>query len=185
MQLETTVMLCDWLAGTPAVGKGVNDFLATVPRLPGDAVPPALVTVADCYRDEKCSAWFIGTDNPAPPRLNALYVTPEGPIDAEGEVGPVFRTCRSVSVVVRVIVGGSNRTLNARLAEYYREAIGLSVDAWLADDEDGRSGRRLGPVYVVAANRRLTGPWGEDVGAGAMALGVVALDLEVRRHNPS
>lgn len=184
MQMETTVMLTDWLAGTAAPGQGMNDYLPAVPRLAIDAAPPpAILTFADPFRDKKCATWFAAAGDGTPSKLNAVYVTPDGPAPDEGMPGVTFISYPSVAFVVRIILRKSTLEEAARFAEYYRRAARMSIAAWLNDTAQGRTGRTLGDIYVVHANRKLDGPWAEDVGE-AIALGVVALDLEVRDTKP-
>lgn len=185
MQMQTAVMWTDWVAGVPDVGKGINDFLAVVPRLAMDAeAPPAIRTFADPFRDRACARWYIGTgDIQAPSKKPAIYFTPDGPAPAQGEALATFREWASARFAARIILEGSNVEQNARYAEYYLRALAMSTEAWLADDAAARAGRQLGQIMVTGSNTQFFGPWAEEVG-DALALGVFALDLSVRDYSP-
>lgn len=184
MQMHTTVMWTDWVAGVPNVGKGLNDFLALVPRLPMDAAPPpALLHFADPFRDVRCARWYNGVEDGGPNKFGALYITPDGPAPAQGEAHATFREWASARFAARVILQGANIDKNARYAEYYCRALAMSTEAWLAESNDARAGRQLGSIAVTSANQQLHGPWSEDVGEG-IALGVFSLDLVVRDYAP-
>lgn len=185
MQMQTTVMWTDWVAGVPNVGKGINDFLAAVPRLPIDlAPPPPILLFANPFLDRACARWYIGTGEVTrPSKVPAIYFTPDGPTPSQGEAHATFREWASARFAARIIVEGSNVEQNGRYAEYYRRALAMSTEAWLADDADARAGRQLGQVMVTGANNQMDGPWGEDVG-DAIALGIYGLDLSVRDYSP-
>jgi hypothetical protein len=184
MQMETVVLLTDWLAGISAPGKGLNDFIPLVPRLPIDAAaPPNIVHFADPFRDANCAAWYTGAGEGGPKKLNAVYVAPDGPADGDGEAGPVFRRCPSLAVVARICIRQPDLAKAARYAEYYRRAGVMSVQAMMADDAEARAGRTLGSIHVESANRVIDGPWAEDVGE-SRALGVIAVDVAVRDNKP-
>lgn len=183
MQMQAAVLYRNWLAGgTP--GKGLNDFIAAVPRLPVDAatVPAPIALFATPFEDENCANWFAGEGEATPSKRFAVYVSPEGPLDTEGVAHATFRE-GVVSLVARIIVPKANLAAGNRLAEYYREAAVRSTEAWLEENVDAVAGRTLGPVMVITALKQSHGPWAEDVG-DAIALGVVALQVTVRNYAP-
>lgn len=178
MHLEVVTSVADWLAGIgPAVGKGVNDFLEGVPRLEGHEAPPEIAVVADPFRDDRAASFE------APPRFPALYVLPDGPVVAEGELGPMVRTADSVGVAIRYIVRKSSNSRSAIDAAYTLRAIGRSLVAYLDDDEAGRAGRSRNGIMVVTCNTYTYGSWREAVGE-AQAIAVFGLDLAVRDTAP-
>lgn len=182
MQLETVTGYADWLNGLDAVGAannaGVNHFLALVPRDALDtSAPIAVDAIVDPYRDDRCAAF----DTPNVQR--ALYVMPDGPVVAEGTAGPVSRKSNSLAVVVRVIVKDSKKAATWRWLEYVIRAVGMSTAAFNDDTTTAKAARLRGAIEIVAANKVTYGTWNEGVG-DATAIGVFALDFEIRDRRP-
>lgn len=178
MHLEVVTSVVDWLAGEgPAAGKGVNDFLEGIPRLGGHEAPPPVEYFADPFRDDRAASFG------APPRFPALYVLPDGPVVAEGELGPMVRKSDSVGVAIRYIVRDAKKARAAVDAAYTLRAIGRSLAYYLDDDEAGRAGRSRSGILVVTCNTYTYGSWREAVGE-AQAIAVFGLDLAVRDTAP-
>lgn len=177
---EAVIMTADWLKGATAPGKGLNDFLLTVPRIvaldPGAPAPVELI--ADSERDA------IAAEFDTPTKSRAVYLHPEvAPIEVEGEAHNSYRDVPSCIVIARVIVRDPKKAATRRWVGHVTRAIVRSVQAMLAEDEVAHEGRTLASVRITGANRILAGPWYEGVG-DAYAMAVVAIDFRVRDTAP-
>jgi hypothetical protein len=185
MQLETVTAYCDWLNGKDGAGDptglGVNDILATFDATvlnPLDTSAPTPVdSIVDPYRDDNCAAFNT------PNVMRALYVMPDGPVVAEGSAGQTNRKAASLAMTVRVIVRSARTAATWRWLEYVIRAIGMSTAAFNDDTTTAKAARTRAHITVVAANKVTYGTWNEAVG-DATAIGIFALDFEVRDTRP-
>lgn len=173
IQLAVCTAVRQFLAGA----QGVNAQLAALPRLPGHEAAPRVEHIADPFSDKACAQWK------EPARYPALYVMPDGPVDAEGEVATRYREIASCAVGVRYLVREGDEDRSARHAAYTLEAIARSLRLLMADDETGRAARTVGQFYIKQANAMTYGPWREAVGA-SVAVAVFAVDFAVRNNQP-
>lgn len=154
---------------------GVNAELEGVPVLDGHTRPPPVQVITDPYEDEQCALWR------EPSAYPALYIVPDGAVEAEGEVATINREMRDVTVSLRYIVERADLSARARDASYVQRAIVRSLRGFFGPA--GESARTVGSVYVVSANSITYGRWGEAVGA-AYANAVVAVSARLRDRAP-
>lgn len=181
MRVHTTEMLARWLADVQS-GSGVNAYARKVPVLDGHARPREIKLVTTPYRldadGERCAEWK------EPRAYPALYVNPDGPVGAEGEVGTINRDAPSLAIAVRLLLEGGESNVARQLeSEYLLRAIVQSVCDFNGETAEARAARQLNSIEVRLCNAITFGTWAEAVG-DAKAVAVVGCDFYVRDHAP-
>ena len=164
--------------------RGVNAMLATVPRWSGHQAPPALEIITSPFDEDPDGHADRCARTEAPSRFPALYVVPDGPFEAQGEVSVRTRKAFDVALAIRYLVSDANQArVSARNAAYTMEALSKSMKLLLADDNYGRDARTQRDQHIQMCNRMTYGPWNESVGA-ARAIAIFALSYEIVNEQP-
>jgi hypothetical protein len=176
VHLEVVRALTAWLRDPVT---GANAQLGAIPRDADHAagsVPAAVATVTCPYEPDAdgdaCAKWL------APSQLPALYVTPDGPVVAEGEVATVNRQSEDVAVVVRFLAPGDDAASRAASA-YALRAVIRSLRGFNADTAAGRAARSRNGIQILTCSRITFGPWNETVGQ-SRAVAIVGAEFVVR-----
>lgn len=188
-----------WAAYLSAdVGAGVmriNAEMALVPRFPGDAAPPDLQLVTHPYTPGDLASDRAARGE-APQQYPALYVLPDGPIPAEGEISPGDHRDCVPSIATKYIVAKNDYGQAQQWAAYAMKALERCAYQFFYDDAAGRAARGDGHASGIEVLQcgyddhdfghrvgMAYGPWKEEIGM-AMTAQVFTLMMVVRDHNP-
>ncbi len=178
MQLEVVRCVTDWLRRPDA--RGLNAKLAGVLR-DVDHAGPVAVSLITCPFDpgadgSACAEWK------EPGSFPAIYITPDGPVTAFGEVATTTRASDRVAVAIRYLARGNDGRSRVEAA-YVARAVVKSLREMLKQDVDALAGRTRNEVTILNASAMTWGPWLESVGT-AQAVAVVGAEFTVRDRDP-
>lgn len=153
------VALAEWLEDPDT---GPNTFLPDVEREPNDAtleVPP-FAAVLQPFRDEEVFK------NVECGRYPALYVTPAGVAETEGEVNQgELNGATALPVLLRIVVEDVHGPRALRVLDYQLTALNRSISAFFADSAAGQAARQRRHVQLLVCASRSYALAYEDLGA--------------------
>jgi hypothetical protein len=172
MILEPIRITADWLGHATYGVNAKLTALAAILDTPEEV--PQVRLIADSTRDD---AVLSERD---PIKLPAIYVTSDGPVTAEGEVGTVNRDAK-VAVAVRVILAKGETAKAVAQTHHLLRAVVLSLRELMRNDNV--ASRLMNDIQILSAAELTFGRINEAVGA-ATATGAVTAVYDVRDNAP-
>lgn len=163
-----TLALAQWLAD-PDVG--INAFLPTVVVAPEDegvGIDPIAAFFNPFEHDAACDL------NKEPGRYPACYVTPDGPVEFDGEVNQNELDAGAMSFRIWIVFEQGLSPRGHRLASYYLTALNRALSAFCAETPAARAARQREYCQLITCTARIYDFTQDDVG-GVQRLGVVML----------
>lgn len=173
MILEPIRIISDWLNSDV---KGFNDVVKDIPCDLDDVnLRKPCAFIADSSRDDRVARM----DDP--PSVPALYVTSDGPLNAEGEVKTIYRDSDTTSVAIRYVMKGCDTAAANAQVMYALRAVVRSLRE-LMRNENAPSRTRNG-IYIESCLNLTFGRVEEGAGSSVVAGAVVAV-FKVRDKSP-
>lgn len=172
MILETERMVTDWLKNT---SYGVAPKLLAIPVDAADVRPRAVQFIGCASEDERV---LKQTD---PPKFPALYVSSDGPLAVDGEVGTIFRDGDALTIAIRYITKNYDSVEGVQDTLYTLRAVVRSLRDLLRNEN--AAARVRNSVLLIACTKMTYGRWEESYGS-ATVTGAVTATFKVRDTAP-